>query len=72
MDLLVKEIPAPQGDIDGPLQLMVTTLDSDEYVGRVAIGRVMRGKIREGQNVVVISAMVNRKNVLVKYMFIKV
>jgi GTP-binding protein len=55
MDLLVKEIPAPQGDIDGPLQLMVTTLDSDEYVGRVAIGRVMRGKIREGQNVVVIS-----------------
>lgn len=55
MDLLVKEIPAPQGDIDGPLQLMVTTLDSDEYVGRVAIGRVMRGKIKEGQNVVVIS-----------------
>lgn len=55
MDLLVKEIPAPQGDIDGPLQLMVTTLDSDEYVGRVAIGRVMRGKVREGQNVVVIS-----------------
>lgn len=55
MDLLVKEIPAPQGDIDGPLQLMVTTLDSDEYVGRVAIGRVMRGKIREGQSVVVIS-----------------
>ena len=55
MDLLVKEIPAPQGDIDGPLQLMVTTLDSDEYVGRVAIGRVIRGKIKEGQNVVVIS-----------------
>lgn len=55
MDLLIKEIPAPQGDIDGPLQMMVTTLDSDEYVGRVAIGRIMRGKIREGQNVVVIS-----------------
>lgn len=55
MDLLIKEIPAPQGDIDGPLQMMVTTLDSDEYVGRVAIGRIMRGKIKEGQNVVVIS-----------------
>ena len=55
MDLLIKEIPAPQGDVEGSLQLMVTTLDSDEYVGRVAIGRIMRGKIKEGQNVVVIS-----------------
>ena len=55
MDLLVKEIPAPQGDIEGPLQLMVTTLDSDDYVGRVAIGRVMRGTVKAGQNVVVIS-----------------
>ncbi len=55
MDLLVKEIPAPEGDIDGPLQMMVTTLDADEYVGRVAIGRIMRGKVKEGQNVVVIS-----------------
>ncbi len=55
MDLLIKEIPAPQGDVEGPLQMMVTTLDSDEYVGRVAIGRIMRGKIKEGQNVVGIS-----------------
>lgn len=55
MDLLIKEIPAPQGDLEGSLQMMVTTLDSDEYVGRVAIGRIMRGKIKEGQNVVVIS-----------------
>ena len=55
MDLLIKEIPAPQGEVEGSLQMMVTTLDSDEYVGRVAIGRIMRGKIKEGQNVVVIS-----------------
>lgn len=54
MDLLIKEIPAPKGDNEGPLQIMVTTLDSDEYVGRVAIGRIMRGSVKEGQNVVVI------------------
>ena len=47
MDLLIKEIPAPQGDVEGPLQMMVTTLDSDEYVGRVAIGRIMRGKSKK-------------------------
>ena len=61
MDLLIKEIPAPQGDVEGSLQMMVTTLDSDEYVGRVAIGRIMRGKIKEGQNVVVISGDVETK-----------
>ena len=52
--LLVKEIPAPKGDMNGPLQIMVTTLDADEYVGRVAIGRIIRGKAAVNQNVVLI------------------
>ncbi|MBQ5636593.1 MAG: translational GTPase TypA, partial [Selenomonadales bacterium] len=54
-ELLLKEIPGPKGDLDGPLQMMVTTLDYDEYVGRIAIGRVIRGKILNGQNVVVMN-----------------
>ena len=54
-ELLLKEIPGPKGDVDGPLQMMVTTLDYDEYVGRIAIGRVIRGKILNGQNVVVMN-----------------
>ena len=53
MDLLIKEIPAPQGDVEGPLQMMVTTLDSDEYVGRVAIGRIIINKKKQGQKEVV-------------------
>ena len=55
MQTIVKEIPAPQGDAEGPLQIMVTTLEADDYVGRVAIGRVIRGSVRPNQNVVVIS-----------------
>ena len=55
MQTSVKEIPAPQGDAEGPLQMMVTTLEADDYVGRVAIGRVIRGSVRPNQNVVVIS-----------------
>ena len=54
-ELLLKEIPGPKGDVDGPLQMMVTTLDYDEYVGRIAIGRIIRGKILNGQNVVVMN-----------------
>ena len=55
MQTIVKEIPAPQGDADGPLQMMVTTLEADDYVGRVAIGRIIRGTVRPNQTVVVIS-----------------
>jgi GTP-binding protein len=61
MDLLVKEIPAPKGDLDGPLQIMVTTLDADEYVGRVAIGRIIRGKAFANQNVILINGDVETK-----------
>ncbi|MBO6178793.1 MAG: translational GTPase TypA [Selenomonadaceae bacterium] len=55
METIVKEIPAPTGDEDGPLQMMVTTLEADEYVGRVAIGRIIRGKAKVNQNVAIIS-----------------
>lgn len=61
MDLLVKEIPAPKGELDGPLQIMVTTLDADEYVGRVAIGRIIRGKAFANQNVIIINGDVETK-----------
>ncbi|HMM21873.1 MAG TPA: translational GTPase TypA [Selenomonadales bacterium] len=54
-ELLLTSIPAPRGDIDGPLQIMVTTLDYDDYVGRIAIGRVMRGRIQSGQTVAVLN-----------------
>ena len=55
MQTIVREIPAPQGDAEGPLQMMVTTLEADDYVGRVAIGRIIRGSVRPNQNVVIIS-----------------
>jgi len=47
--------------LDGPLQIMVTTLDADEYVGRVAIGRIIRGKAFANQNVILINGDVETK-----------
>ncbi|MEG6566096.1 translational GTPase TypA [Thermoanaerobacterium saccharolyticum] len=52
-DIILKEIPAPEGDIDDPLQLIVTTLDYDDYIGRIAIGKVVRGKIVSGESVAI-------------------
>ena len=50
-DMIIEYVPAPEGDPDGAMQLLVSNIDSDPYVGRIAIGRVMRGVIRQGQNV---------------------
>ncbi|ORU00669.1 GTP-binding protein TypA/BipA [Anaerovibrio sp. JC8] len=54
METIVKEIPCPQGDADGPLQMMVTTLESDEYVGKLAVGRIIRGCVKPNQSVVLL------------------
>lgn len=56
-----KTIPAPRGEIDGPLQVMITTLDYDDYVGRIAIGRVVRGRVASGQNVVILNGETETK-----------
>jgi GTP-binding protein len=56
LDMILKEIPGPDVDPDGPLQLLVTTLDWSEYVGRIAIGRIQAGKIRRGQRVALMKA----------------
>ncbi|MDP3486801.1 MAG: translational GTPase TypA [Bacillota bacterium] len=53
-ETIMEKIPGPVGDVDGPLQLLVATLDWDDYLGRIAIGRVTRGKLSVGQTVAVI------------------
>jgi GTP-binding protein len=51
-DAILKYIPAPSGDPGKPLQLLVTTLSSDTFKGRLATGRIHNGKITAGQEVV--------------------
>ena len=51
-DAILKYIPAPEGDAEGPAQVLISTIDYSEYVGRIGVGRVVRGKFTEGMNVV--------------------
>lgn len=51
LDTILEEIPAPE-QIDGPSQMLITSLDFSSYVGRIAVGRVHRGTFKEGQDVV--------------------
>lgn len=64
-ETIVNNINAPECDEDGPAQMLVSNIDYDEYVGRIAVGRVERGSIKMGMQVTVCKKdgkTVNRKN----------
>jgi GTP-binding protein len=50
LDVIVERVPPPEGDVEGPLQMIVNDIQHDDYVGRLAIGRIVRGTIEEGQS----------------------
>ena len=52
-ETIVNYIPAPQGDTEGPMQMLVSSIDYNEYVGRIAVGRVERGTIKVNQEVTI-------------------
>lgn len=52
-ETILKAIPAPQGDAEAPLQLLISSAEHNDYVGRLAVGKISRGSIKEGQNIVV-------------------
>ncbi|MGI5879202.1 MAG: translational GTPase TypA [Syntrophomonadaceae bacterium] len=53
IDMIKEYIPAPGGDLQGPLQLVISSLDYDNYVGRIGVGKIARGSINRGQEVIV-------------------
>jgi len=56
LDLILEKVPGPEVDPDSPFQLLCTTLDFSEYVGRIAIGRIASGRIKRGQRAALIKA----------------
>ncbi len=52
-DAILDYIPAPEGEIDAPCQMLISSIDYNDYVGRIAIGRIDRGTITQGQEVMV-------------------
>ncbi len=48
-EAILQHVPAPQGETDGPLQILFSNIDYDEYTGRIGVGRVERGTVHNGQ-----------------------
>ncbi len=53
-ETILAHVPAPEADIDAPLQLQISALDYSSYVGRIGIGRIRRGRVKTGQQVTVL------------------
>ncbi|WP_119318901.1 translational GTPase TypA [Companilactobacillus formosensis] len=68
-DTILKTIPAPIDNSDEPLQFQVALLDYNDYVGRIGIGRIFRGKIKVGDNVTVMKLDGSTKNFRVTKLF---
>ena len=52
-ETILNHIPAPEGDDEGPMQMLVSSIDYNDYVGRIGVGRIERGCMKINQNVIV-------------------
>ncbi|PYQ89639.1 MAG: translational GTPase TypA [Acidobacteria bacterium] len=70
-DAVVEHVPPPRGNPDAPLQLLVANLDSSDYVGRIAVGRIFNGRVKVGDPVAVckLDAAVQETKVTKLYAF---
>ena len=69
LDMIVDELPAPDVDVDGPLAMQCVTIDHSNFVGRIGIGRVYSGTIRQGDSILVVKNGGERAMATVKQLF---
>ena len=69
LDAIIENIDAPAGDIDAPLQLLFSSLDYDDYIGRIGVGRVERGRITRGESVVLCKTDGTQENVRISRLY---
>ncbi len=68
-DAILENIPAPEGDPDGSLQVLFSSLDYDDYIGRIGVGRVERGCIKKNDALVLCKADGSQQNVRISRLY---
>ncbi len=69
LDSILENIECPQGDLNGPAQVLFSSLDYDDYIGRIGIGRVERGSIKKGENMVLCKSDGTTQNVKISRLY---
>ncbi len=68
-DSILENIESPEGELDAPLQVLFSSLDYDDYIGRIGIGRVARGQIKRNDSVVLCKADGTQQNVKISRLY---
>jgi len=68
-DAVLKHVPAPVGSLDDPLQILIANLDSSDYLGRIAIGRVFNGRVKLGDEIAICSPATEARKAKVTKLF---
>ncbi|CBZ04465.1 translational GTPase TypA [Clostridium botulinum] len=69
-EAMIKNVKSPEGHIDKPLQMLVTTIDYNEYVGKIGIGKIERGSIKKNQQVALIRKDGKVENVKISSLYV--
>ncbi len=69
LDAIIKNIEPPKGDLNGPTQILFSSLDYDDYIGRIGIGRVERGTVKHNQQIVLCNNEGGRINAKVSRLY---
>lgn len=69
-ETIIKNVKAPEGYIDEPLQLLISSIDYNSFVGKIGIGKIVRGKIKKNQQVAVLNKDNGQRNVKVSNLYV--
>ncbi len=69
LDAIIEHIEPPVGEIEAPLQILFSSLDYDDYIGRIGVGRVERGQIKRGDSVVLCKQNGETQNVKISRLY---
>ncbi len=69
LDMIISVIPVPKGDEDGPLQMAISSIDYDSYVGRIGVGQICRGTITKGQELILCNPSGKEKRVKINTLY---
>ena len=69
LDMIISAIPVPKGDQEGPVQLVISSIDYDSYVGRIGVGKITRGTVSKAQELVLCNPSNSEKKVKINTLY---
>ncbi len=69
LDLIIEQMPSPEGSAEAPLQMVISSIDYDNYVGRIGIGKILSGKIKKNQEAILCNSEGKQERVKINTLY---